>query len=431
MEGLYYPISPDRRGETGMNCSGLVCLVTGFVVLGAATVCSQPAFPGAEGFGANTAGGRGGTVIEVTSLEDSGPGTLREACEASGARTVVFRTGGTIELRSAIVISHPNLTIAGQTAPGGGICMKVDQGSPYGGALMQVGADEVIIRFLRFRRGPGVMDECCGDPLVIGNVDAPVSGVIVDHCSFSWSTDELLNTWYEVSNVTVQNCILSEGLSNSTHGEEHSKGPFFGDGSTNISLYRNYMVHNFDRNGYFTFDRSGQTAVVECVNNVTYNWVYFGNDYQSRNGGVLHANVIGNRMVQGPDTRLTRYEIGVGENGSPQYSTQIHVSGNLGPHRPALSDPEWDIVGSGVNYASPAPTAYRAMTPFDTPLAGSSLSAQDAHDYVIDSGRRRMQNWMRSGAFVGNRDQTDARVINDMVGRWAVRHRTRRDTMDR
>ena len=374
-----------------------------------------PAFPGAVGFGANAVGGRSGTIIYVTNLNDSGAGSLREACQASGPRTVIFRVGGTIELTSSIKITNPFITIAGQTAPGDGICLKIDQTNPYGDALIKVRTDDVIIRFIRLRRGPGIQDELSGDCITFSNFYGPVKNCIIDHCSASWSTDELINGWYDNSYITVQNCIASEALDNSTHGKGiHSKGPFFGDRSNNITLYQNYMCHNKDRNGYFVSGVSGHNAIVEHVNNVTYNWVYFGNNYGSFFGGVVHANVIGNYMVAGPDTRTSRYEIGVEDYESPKYSTQIFVANNLGPHRKFLSLDEWDIVGDRTNFTYPAQIEYQAEMLFDTPLADTTLMPQTAYDYVITSAGA-FARLDENGDWVYNRDSTDTRVINDMI----------------
>lgn len=409
---------------------GLLFLAASFLQIKAQTIIDQnegnlsyttkqltvdlPAFPGAEGFGAFTSGGRGGQIIYVTNLNNAGTGSLREACEASGARTVIFHVAGTIELSSVLNIKNPYITIAGQTAPGDGICLKLDQTKPHGGALFQVSTSEVIIRFIRLRRGPGVDDECCGDPIAIGNSVKAITNIIIDHCSISWSTDELLNTWYDVSNFTVQNCIMSESLNNSMQNVEHGKGPFFGDGSHSITAYRNYICHNHDRNGYYVFDRPGQTALFEHINNVTYNWAYFGNNYESRWDGIVNANVIGNFMIPGPDTRTNRYEIGVGEHETPAFTTKIYVSNNIGPHRSSLSETEWDIVGYNVNFTLPAPTDYQSDTPFNTPMANSTLLPQDAYDYVIvKSGAFARVD--ENGEWIYNRDATDTRVINDML----------------
>lgn len=170
----------------------------------------QLAFPTAEGYGKHTKGGRGGAVYEVTNLNDSGEGSLRAAVEAKGPRTVVFRVSGTIELKSDLNIDHPFITIAGQTAPGDGICIR-----DY---PITIDADEVIIRYLRIRLG----DES-------GEETDALSGryrknIIIDHVSATWGTDEVLSLYHN-SHVTIQHCIISEAVGD---GESHKFGGIWG-----------------------------------------------------------------------------------------------------------------------------------------------------------------------------------------------------------
>jgi pectate lyase len=153
------------------------------------------AFPGAEGFGAGASGGRGKHVAAVTNLNDDGPGSLRDALSA-GDRTVVFRVSGTINLNSRLKLNHPNITIAGQTAPGDGICLR-------GHELFIADTENVIVRYLRLRPGDQAKVEL--DALTVWNA----KDVIIDHCSLSWSTDSLNDVVKQSGNVTVQWCILS------------------------------------------------------------------------------------------------------------------------------------------------------------------------------------------------------------------------------
>ena len=173
------------------------------------TAASLPAFPEAEGFGAQSIGGRGGKVLFVTNLKDSGSGSLREAVEANDSRTVIFRISGTIDLKSAIVITKPYITIAGQTAPGDGICLK--------NHALVIAADHVIVRYIRCRPGDNAKAESDSLSLSSGR------DIIVDHCSTSWSVDETLSASSRgrLGNVTVQWCIISESL----HDSIHHKGP--------------------------------------------------------------------------------------------------------------------------------------------------------------------------------------------------------------
>lgn len=171
-----------------------VCILGGLSSLVVADD-SLPAFPGAEGFGATTPGGRGGRVVEVSTLDDDGPGSLRSVIDLEGARTVVFRVGGTIELSSPLQIKHPFITIAGQTAPGGGITLRNGPQNLY--APLQIKTHDVVLRYIRSRPGPsGVppaeQDGTNVDALTIADLQSDVHHVVVDHCSFSWSVDEVV-----------------------------------------------------------------------------------------------------------------------------------------------------------------------------------------------------------------------------------------------
>ena len=162
-------------------------------------IAQVKAFPSAEGYGAKSIGGRGGKVIEVTNLNDNGPGSFRNAVEDSVPRTVIFEVSGTIELKKELRIRNAYLTIAGQTAPGDGICLK-----NY--PLIVDGAHDIIIRAIRIR--PGIESGLIGseiDGLQIRNS----SDVIVDHCTVSWSVDEILNTWHGSKDITIQWCIFA------------------------------------------------------------------------------------------------------------------------------------------------------------------------------------------------------------------------------
>jgi Pectate lyase len=186
----------------------LTCGVSG----GATTI---PAFPGAEGFGANTVGGRGGKVIEVSNLNDSGAGSLRAALTASGPRIVVFRTGGSITLLSQIKIIEPYLTVAGQSAQGGGITVRNDPSNIQ--TPLRILTHDVVIRYIRTRPGPSAA--LSGD-LDAFDIDSGYN-IVVDHCSFSWATDEVLTFGWSGSlprphDVTIQWSIVSEALNHST-----------------------------------------------------------------------------------------------------------------------------------------------------------------------------------------------------------------------
>ncbi len=178
-------------------CTSILALSSNVI---AADVPAVPAFPGAEGFGAYSQGGRGGKVLQVTNLDDEGEGSLRWAVEQEGRRTIVFEVSGTIQLKDRLTIRNPFVTIAGQTAPGDGICLK--------GATQGIAAHDVIVRYIRVRLGEGGDG---GDAISIGRGE----DIILDHCSASWSTDEVLSASTRnptLNRVTVQWCFITEAL---------------------------------------------------------------------------------------------------------------------------------------------------------------------------------------------------------------------------
>ncbi|MDR3297221.1 MAG: pectate lyase [Prevotellaceae bacterium] len=242
---------------------------------------AQPlAFPEAEGFGKYTTGGRGGVVLTVTNLRDSGPGSLRQAVEQRGARIVVFAVDGTIELQSTLVVAHDSITIAGQTAPGDGICLK--------GYPLYVRANNVVVRYLRCRMGDlhAVADDALGA--------MRVRDFIIDHCSASWSVDECLSV-YRAENLSVQWCMVTHSLSKSAHSKgAHGFGGIWG--GANASFHHNLMAHHSSRNPRFASDGY---SPVDFRNNVVYNWG-FKAAYGGGQGGKI--NFVANYYKPGPAT---------------------------------------------------------------------------------------------------------------------------------
>ena len=255
----------------------------GILILAAGSATAQlPAFPGAEGFGKYVAGGRGGEVYKVTSLEDDGPGSLREALRQEGPKTIIFDVAGTIRLKSNLRTNLDDLTIAGQTSPGG-ICIA---DYPF-----SINSNNVIIRYLTFRPG----DASRGEP--DGLSGSGCRNIIVDHCSVSWSVDECLSI-YGVENATVQWCLTAQALHESTHGKgRHGYGGIWG--GDHASFLYNLIAHSESRVPRLGPHMSTQTREhTDIRNNVFYNWAGGG----CYGGEGMHVNLVNNYYKPGPAT---------------------------------------------------------------------------------------------------------------------------------
>jgi pectate lyase len=364
-----------------------------------------PAFPGAEGFGSMAVGGRGGKVIEVTNLDDSGPGSLRSAISANGKRIVVFRVSGTIELKSNLVIRNPYITIAGQTAPGGGVTLRgVDSAV---GALLLIETHDVVIRFLTLRAGP----PSAGDGMMIQASSAhDTYNVVIDHNSLSWAVNRNLTTWYDVHDIAIQWNIFSEGLDCSIHPKGcHSKGVLLGGyasdeaknkpGAGNISLHHNLMAHNGERSPYIE-----AAGVIDVVNNVVYN--PFGTfshiDMIDQLTPDL-VNYIGNYYKPGPNTEV-KYGIKAINPGTP--GAGIFVQGNIGPQREDDSLPD-------INIIHPDSRQFVVSEPFPAD-AVTTTTAFQAYDQVLADAGAGM-GLSCDGVFLPRRDAIDTRIVNDVI----------------
>ena len=358
-----------------------------------------PAFPGAEGGGKFSFGGRGGKVYVVTSLADSGPGTLREACEKGGARMVVFNVAGIIRLKTPLIIRAPYITIAGQTAPGDGVCVA--------GESVWINTHDVVIRYMRFRRGEthvGRRDDAIG-----GN---PIGNIMIDHVSASWGLDENMSMYRHMYNdstgaieqklgtvnISIQNSIFAEALDTWNHS--------FGStlGGENCTFMRNLWANNAGRNPSI-----GWNGIFNFVNNVVFNWVH-----RSTDGGDYRAmyNIINNYYKPGPLTPKTSpvgYRILKPESGRSKLKYRVYgrayVQGNIVEGNERVTKNNWD---GGVQVEElPNAGEYMANMKWDKPLPMAELTvmnAKEAFQYVLNN----------AGATLPKRDPVDERVVEQV-----------------
>lgn len=357
------------------------------------------AFPGAEGGGKFSFGGRGGRTIVVTNLNDDGPGSFRWACEQGGARVVVFNVAGIIRLKTPLIIRAPYITIAGQSAPGDGVCIA--------GETVWVNTHDVIIRYMRFRRGEtnvGRRDDAIG-----GN---PIGNIMIDHVSASWGLDENMSMYrhmyndstgkiedkFGTVNITIQNSIFSESLDTWNHA--------FGStlGGENCSFMRNLWADNTGRN-----PSVGWNGIFNFVNNVVFNWVH-----RSIDGGDYRAqfNIINNYFKPGPATpkdnnvghRILKPEAGRSKLKYLVFG-RCYVNGNIMEGYPEITKDNW---AGGVQVEElPNTDKYTPYMKVAKPLPMPQLTilpTKEAHDYVLAN----------AGATLPKRDAVDQRITEQV-----------------
>jgi hypothetical protein len=349
-----------------------------------------PVFPGAEGFGSHTRAGRGGKLFAVTSLADSGPGTLREALLDGAPKTIVFRVGGIIELKSHVFIGHPFVTIAGQTAPGDGIVLK-----DFG---LVITTHDVLVQSIRVRPGnKGAVRPDHNDAIAIlgptGNAGGAYN-VVVDHVSASWGEDETISTWFGPHDITVSWSIVSEALNRSRHDKgTHSAGLLVGNHSERVSVHHNLLAHNDFRNPLII---AGGTH--DVVNNVVYDWGSLVTEVV--NDFPVSVNIVGNWYKPGPSSK-TPFEILI----NPPRTTapaKLFVARNAKYGEKAAPQDDWSRVHYGWKSAS-VPAAFHAAERFETaPI--TTIDAAEAMELVLAT----------AGATAPRRDAIDRRIVADV-----------------
>ena len=343
----------------------------------------------AKGF-ADLRGGSGGKVIRVTSLDAKGPGSLREAIETKGPRIIVFEVGGVIDLnRASLKIKEPFLTIAGQTAPSPGI--TIIRGATY------ISAHNIVIQHIRVRPGDAGRAKKSGwEPDGISTSGGNAYNITIDHCSLTWATDENLSASGSRTEgpdatshkITFSNCIIAEGLANSTHAKgKHSKGTLVHDFCREIAVIGNLYAHNVHRNPYF---KAYTTGVI--VNNAIYNpgsaaiqlnysdkeWK--GSDYKPEN---CRVSIVGNVLMHGADTKK---DLALVSRRGDAYMEDNQAFGPDGKPAP--------LVYGKINELKDKPVWPKGLTP---------LAAKDVVSYIVK----------HAGARPQDRDETDSRIIKE------------------
>ncbi|MCF8503291.1 MAG: pectate lyase [Caulobacter sp.] len=364
------------------------------------------AFPGAEGFGRFAAGGRGGAVLRVTTLADSGPGSLRAAVEVGGPRTVIFDVGGTIVLESPLKVGQAKITLAGQTAPGDGITLR--------GQPLIIAADDVVVRYLRIRLGDETRVQDDALSITRGR------RIIIDHVSTSWSVDETLSAGSRYSppedgiyDLTVQWSLIAESLNGSVHLKgEHGYGSLIRGGygarfSWHHNLWADHQARMPRPGNYTSAAVDPQGPLFEFRNNVFYNWGGGRAGYNADTDSQAGYDFIANWYQPGPDSE-----------GALAFCEQNPLArawfaGNA-MNGSVPTDP-WSLVGCrpGAGYRSPAPLA-------DSGIA-TDTAARAYERVLATSGASRVRDAVDLRIIAGVRDRT-GRLINSQadVGGWPV-----------
>jgi pectate lyase len=418
---------------------------TAIPLAGAGAQPAPPAaFPGAQGGGARTVGGRGGVVYLVTTTSDSGPGSLRACVEATGPRTCVFRTGGTIGLLRTLTIANPFITIAGQTAPGGGIQIRGPSGaSAPGNPAFFITTHDVVMQYLRVRRGHNAGEVCnqspwsCGANIVIlSNTTAhDPYNIVVDHVSSEWSNYEALillggNSATRFPRaITVSDSILGESLGAAGQTTIVAGGGYSGqgsaapDGMTDVDFHHNLFAGASHRLPLLTV-RSAR-----LVNNIVYGWTY----YPMRSKGL--RDFVGNYFKYRSGQGFASHEIQAwttSDGNDTSQAPSFYVAGNAGPSDPTATN-NWAMTAQSINQSagessSPLSTSFRRAAPIPVPAGYIPIAADPVSQVSSASGRMLNTNRVApydgvgasrrldcKGTWLDARDSVDARIVAAVV----------------
>ena len=391
----------ERKEQSGVSVkrtptarAGVLAALALAAVAGpAVSSAAIPVVPGLVGYGTTTPAGRGGTVYRVTTLAESGAGSLKACIDQKGPRVCVFEVSGTIKLSDHLRVRNPYLTIAGQTAPSPGIMLR--------GASLIIKTSDVLVQHIRIRPGddPSGPNPDNRDALRIeGDSGAPiVKNVVIDHCSFSWSIDEMASAWQNWDNITLSNNIFSEPLNDSLHPKgPHGYGILMGPVDGHYTMSSNLLAHMVERNPL----TNATHAVI--VNNVIYNWKNMAVDLQSQSRKPTNNTIIGNVFIKGADYKSNSpVELRADSTNGVPSGTKVYLEDNKAVE--ATNDP-WSVASA--MFGTLTLSNYKANTPPSWPSGMTRLPTSG--DVTLN------QVLKYSGARPADRDAVDKRVVNDV-----------------
>ena len=381
-------------------------LAAAVLTLGATNAHARPVIPGAAGFGMDTVAGRGGTVIKVTNLKASGPGSLKAcASDFNGPRICVFEVSGIIKITEDMMVRWNNLTIAGQTAPSPGIMIR--------GAALRIQASDVLVQHIRVRAGDDLVGPAPANRdsfKIEGSAAKPVKNIVIDHCSFGWAVDEIASVWGVHDNVTFSNNMFSEPLNQSIHPtddgksiEAHGFGVLFGSSPTGgrVTLANNLLAHIVERNP-LTRDRE-----MVMVNNLIYDRVDIDVDLQGEKGIVTKNTVIGNVFLKGPNFKMRTKPIYVRTKGPYTLlaGSKVYVKDNSAPENGGTGSTSLVQFTGGDIIAGLLQTA--SVPTWNTGLAVKATANNAVYNSVLKL----------AGARPSDRDTVDKRIIKHVQER--------------
>ena len=363
-----------------------------------------PAFPCAEGYGKYATGGRGGTIVKVTNLNNSGVGSFRDAV-SSPNRIVVFEVAGYIDLTSSVAISS-NITIAGQTAfvnGGDGITIRKSSSSPFSGIMLSAGSN-LIIRYIRFRPGQRFDSDCCGDAILMYNEN----NIIFDHVSASYGSDELLD-FSGSTNITLQDCFFAEPLS--------EVNPAAGGkllmltNTENISILRTLLANSGQRNPLFLPKLLNSAIPVnyEFANNYGFNLGSFGLGFQENGSTPFNVNIMNNYWHESVEGYTSRRYVMLSDVPNSKY--YVNNENFDSRYRPTGTGTAWNLITTDAgdyasNFSLPQSTTFQTLTPFNTPFITDNVS--------LVGGLSVWSSFENDFGANLSRDAADIRVINQI-----------------